>query len=419
MSNWSSDVSFRRVLLLSALFRLCLVAYGEWQDRHFAVKFTDVDYHVFSDAAKHVTEGRSPFERPTYRYTPLLAVILTLNHYLFFSFGKLLFVACDLATGVLIHSVLALQGVDGRMNLVAVSAWLLNPLTATVSSRGNAESLLSVLVLSVLYLLLSNRPMLSAALFGLAVHLKIFPIIYSLPLYLFLDANYPTQQNSTANPTRKSSNRNILRCFLSPLRLKYTATSVAVFMAATLLCYIWCGERFIQEAYLYHVTRRDTRHNFSVYFYMLYLVQDSWLSFPLGLAAFLPQLVLVATTAICLYRDINFCCFVQTFIFVTFNKVCTSQYFLWYLCLLPLILPFTRLTLYDGVVMGALWFLGQAVWLASAYCLEFLGFNSFFLIWLSGLAFFFINIALLFRIIRNHSFRPVFVEGTLIHTKQQ
>ena len=177
------------LLLVSLLIRLhglYLLLYGEWQDRHFAVKFTDVDYYVFSDAAKLIVEGQSPYLRLTYRYTPILS-LLTLNHYLFYSFGKLLFLACDVLTGWLIYRILTLCGTPESLKLISCSFWLFNPLTAAVSSRGNAESVLSFLVLLTLYFVLCGRIFLSAVMYGLSIHMKIFPIIYSLLLFLFLD----------------------------------------------------------------------------------------------------------------------------------------------------------------------------------------------------------------------------------------
>ncbi len=89
----------RPVLLFSIalILRIILVIYGEWHDRNNLLKFTDVDYDVFHDGAGYVAlHGMSPYLRSTYRYTPLLAWILTGNHFLFKSFGKVLFIICGI-----------------------------------------------------------------------------------------------------------------------------------------------------------------------------------------------------------------------------------------------------------------------------------------------------------------------------------
>jgi GPI mannosyltransferase 1 subunit M len=46
--------SFRTILLLSTLLRVGLILYSEWHDARSVVKYTDVDYRVFSDAARFV-----------------------------------------------------------------------------------------------------------------------------------------------------------------------------------------------------------------------------------------------------------------------------------------------------------------------------------------------------------------------------
>jgi hypothetical protein len=50
----------RSVLLTGAGLRLVLLLAGLWQDAHSRVRYTDIDYDVFSDAAAAIAAGGSP-----------------------------------------------------------------------------------------------------------------------------------------------------------------------------------------------------------------------------------------------------------------------------------------------------------------------------------------------------------------------
>ncbi|KAI8372826.1 PIG-M-domain-containing protein [Radiomyces spectabilis] len=407
MSN--SWLTFRSLCVAAFVLRVVLLIYGEWQDAHFTVKYTDIDYIVFTDAARYITQGLSPYERATYRYTPLLAIMLTPNIYLFRAFGKCVFALADLAVGYLIHRILLQRGLPTKKALWLDALWLLNPMVANISTRGNAESLLGVMVLGTLYLVMLRRFYPACFLFGLAVHFKIYPVIYAIPILFLMDEHYgdpvewpqmvwtyqqarlrclqfylqdhdqsdgcrirePADQTDANRTNALSQNtsciaktkRVINRCvlFLSPTRIMFGLVSAAAFFGITWFMYQMYGDEFLEHTYLYHITRKDHRHNFSVWFYQMYLAFDaSIMGKMMGLMAFLPQLLLVAIVGIAFAKDIFFACFIQTFIFVTFNKVCTSQYFMWYLCLFPLILPSTALHLkWKGLALILAWVAGQ------------------------------------------------------------
>ena len=242
-------VTPKRLITFSFLFRVTLMLYGELQDKYFNVKYTDIDYHVFSDGARHVTQGNSPFLRDTYRYTPLLAMLLSPNIYFFYSFGKLLFVICDVCCGVLIREILRLRGIDNNCTLLCCSLWLLNPVTATVSSRGNAEPLITGLILLTIYLLMLKCTTVAGISYGLAVHMKIYPVIYALPLYLLLNNRYSGQTVSVASTPAKSgfvtspaTHGKIfgwqLEELLSRDRKIFVVTSILTFTVTTALMYL-------------------------------------------------------------------------------------------------------------------------------------------------------------------------------------
>lgn len=330
-------------------------------------------------------------------------------------FGKLVFLACDLVIGVLLLEVLKYliksrkeaktEEIDSEAMFYTLF-WLFNPIAMNVSTRGNAESVIGALVVLTLYLVLVKRSVvLGGMVYGLAVHVKIYPIVYALALFLFVDSWSHTASRSLWSLVS-------IRTFLNKRRLTFAFVTAATVIGLTAVFYAMYGWTFLYETYLYHLVRKDNRHNFSVFFYHIYLsgshpaseqgLNLTQLAFKI-FADFGPQLSLLLTITLVYYQDITFCVLLQTMTFVAFNKVCTVQYFCWYFSLLPLALPWNQsMSIRTRIALPVAWFASQGLWLWFAYRLEFLGENTFFSVWVAGILFFIVNVAIIISLVLNH-----------------
>ncbi|XP_014499476.2 GPI mannosyltransferase 1-like, partial [Vigna radiata var. radiata] len=140
------------------------------------VRYTDVDYLVFSDAAALMAAGDSPYKRTTYRYSPLLAFLLIPNSFIHRSWGKFLFSASDILVGYFIYYILKLRKAPENMCNISVMAWLFNPFTFTIGTRGNCEPIVCAVILWIMICLLKGNVLQSAFWYGLVVHFRIYPI---------------------------------------------------------------------------------------------------------------------------------------------------------------------------------------------------------------------------------------------------
>jgi GPI mannosyltransferase 1 subunit M len=232
----SSRAVFSAAILLRALF----LVYGLFQDSHSAMKYTDIDYFVFTDASRFISQGRSPYARDTYRYTPLLAWLIYPTTWSghWFSFGKVLFAIGDIIAGWMMFRILrTYQNLSEAQALKFASIWLLNPMVATISTRGSSEGLLGVIVIALLWAVLARRAAVAGFLLGFAVHFKIYPFIYGASIMWWLDQGVKGTNRTQTQGTRGSFATQIVG-FATRDRLTLGLYSLVTFMALNLVMYL-------------------------------------------------------------------------------------------------------------------------------------------------------------------------------------
>ncbi|KAL7562989.1 hypothetical protein ACA910_018626 [Epithemia clementina (nom. ined.)] len=464
-----------------------------------SVPYTDIDYHVFMDAAAHVQRGQSPYQRTTYRYTPFLAQLLAwLSTALFGGSresGRYLFCLADACCGFMIARYRQEQRIRKQRQEQQLSSqkqqqqqqkqqdedhnqneskwflsndqnnennnaqlydalwWLYNPLAINICTRGSAESFMVLFpVLVTMWLvqwwcnddndgisfrfgggggggiLGKNRrksillPVVAGVWHGIAVHSKLYPIIYSLSYVIALsDVNKnKTKQSSTTHGVLETW----VKALLGVAPLAFAISSATTFVGLTAWGVFLYGRQSLDDGLLYHFSRVDHRHNYSMHWYWIYLTRaaaaatrggdsrhklwhddnnnDLW--FPwVGRILLVPQAILLLYSSFALApHDLSLALFVQTFCFVAQNKVITAQYFTWYLCLLPLCSHEFDISSRQSVALRraiGLLVLSIVFWLGSAYCLEMQGWSVHRLVWVASVVFFVAQVNVLVQLL--------------------
>jgi len=484
----------------------------------YNITYTDIDYFVFTDGAKHLINFESPYKRETYRYTPLLALMMLPNINININFGKVIFVFLDILNGICIEILLNLQNLNRRKNIdkrqniqnsdqnfqnqylnsnslnpnsnnlnnsenlnniyqnenltekinnilgiikkiidnpFAYSSlfYLYNPFVINISTRGSADCLIIFFILITLIFLELDIYSLAGICYGLSIHFKIYPIIYGPAILLYIitknkdlydgcqiDYKNENAQNNEINEIENSISDNyqsklinFLKSLLSvnfymnkaykilkfintfymklfrqiKILLKYMfkyllnlnvfvffTFAIIIFGSLFAIFYLAFGNQFAYEYLLYHVVRKDHRHNYSIFSYLMYLTYTKNFGKILSLLAFLPQAILIILVSIFLFSDLNICLVLITWIFVTFNKVVTAQYYLWYLSLLPMIIPYNKMFLLHKtktLILFSLWLYFEVFWNNISHRLEFKGESLFIEMCIWNMVFFLIN----------------------------
>ena len=354
--------------------------------------YTDIDYFVYSDAGKNIISYGSPYERVTYRYPPLLALLMMLNDILHPCVGKILFSVFDSLTSSEIFEIREiLYPQQPENNIFWAVVWGFNPISIYITTRGSCDSISNYFLLLSLRLILNYRQerrnrfvVLSGFCFGFLIWFRLYPVIY-LPFFvLFLFLSRPHAFD-------------VFSC------VWFGVTTAISFSLNFLWSWIYFGDTYVNESLLYHLIRKDHRHNFSAMFYKIYLEKSHLLSsYPLYLSYLTLILLLGLFLVLVVYYVIlpwyensllvrpsysssqSFIngLFLQTLVFVGFNKVITGQYFLWFLVFIHLF-NFPHLSKYVKSYFGGFLSLIGFVcgWLLVAFLLELQGINVFWSLW--------------------------------------
>ena len=139
----------------------------------------------------------------------------------------------DVLCALSIYRLLQQDGLSKEASLRFTSLWVLNPLVIHISTRGSCDSIECFLVFLTLLCLREQSYVRAAVVYGVAVHFRIYPIIYALALVLYC----------------YRSSGSVRIC------VRFAVVSACTFSLLFVVFYALYGSEFVECCYLHHLRR--------------------------------------------------------------------------------------------------------------------------------------------------------------------
>ncbi len=132
-----------------------------------------------------------------------------------------------------------------NISLLLALSWAFNPLAINICTRGNADSVTNLVALMLLYLVqVKKNNVIGGVLYGFFIYFRIYPIIYSLAIALFI---LGIDHISTFREIFSVRYVRHLICFFHG--------AIATMLICISLSYYNYGDKYLSNALYYHAQR--------------------------------------------------------------------------------------------------------------------------------------------------------------------
>jgi len=318
-----------------------------------------------------------------------------------------------------------LNMIDNKYSIYSIY-YLYNPIIILSVAKGNYDPMFFMLIFLILISLELDIYLLAGAIYGISIHFEYFPIIY-LPgviLYIFYKSHLKDfyKDNQKENDSLLNNKiiarfsdylwfkvfliiKSLITEFLEMLSfifgtlfsirsIKFLFSTLFFYLMVFTFFYLIFGEDYLNDIFFYPIFSKSDKPNFSVFHYFSLFLKKAYVKKVFLLSLYLVQVVFIILSNVYLYKDINLCILMTTWIYVIFGKEVSLRNISWIFILLCLNMHTMRNLnekLKKYLIFFSLYCYILFHWSYNFYSIETFGENKYLSTWIINLFFFILN----------------------------